>query len=200
MNMNNWKRNKMNMNKMIIVVCLIVLIGLLLLITGCSGHRQIINKYEGATAQEIMSCSIIGALDNIADKIKNHNIQEINILSYYITNLDNQEYINQYLISKLNSLNIKTNNNSNINLKLFINTSGTDYSKNSFGIPSIPVPMTGMSTPELNLLSSDKFHAIFNVKYFIFNGNDLIDTNTTSNICYTNNYNIIFIPLSENRK
>ena len=78
-----------------------------------------------------------------------------------------------------------------------VKCAGTDGSESGFGIPSLPVPLINISTPELNMFTSNiqSGEAIIEISLYSSDGAFKEKTETLTGTSYIKRYEVLFIPI-----
>lgn len=82
-----------------------------------------------------------------------------------------------------------------------VKCAGTDGSEFGFGIPSLPIPLFNISTPEVNMLSGNiqSGDAVIEISLFSPDGVFKEKTKTLAGTAYIKRYEILFIPVARKK-
>jgi hypothetical protein len=132
-------------------VLLLLVLSLFLLLLSCTTTRYVTNTKRSAVEQLLVSKALEEALKNQAPRIEKAKV----FLDIASLVPDENSYIKQALSQwflRRGALLTEDKAKADYIATVSVGCFGTEQNDSTFGIPSIPVPLMGASTPEINLL------------------------------------------------
>ncbi len=136
--------------------------------------RQVVNEFEGATAQRLTTYSV----DAVMGKLPDHHFSALSKKRVHLecAFLDDSPAIDyarrrleMELIARYDCTFVETPETADILLRFFFNSVGTDMDYAGFRTPEFALPgVPGL--PGIDLLTLDMFHGVAECYYYILDG------------------------------
>ncbi|MFT5127544.1 MAG: hypothetical protein ACI8W8_001147 [Rhodothermales bacterium] len=152
------------MMRLLIITCLC------LLVCSCS-TREIYNKFNGATAQRLMSFSIDHAMEKLPEEdfaamrgktvqVRCHYLEPGELTDYATRRLELE------LRQRFNMTLTHVSDDAAFVLDFFFNALGTDSDSFGFELPPIIIPGIG-TAPPISVFNLDLYHGVTEMYYYI---------------------------------
>ena len=172
---------------------LAVLGALLLMLSGC-GANVMVTK-ESALGQELIYRSVERAVSDL--DVKAYGEGKIAVKLNTQSGDGSQVFAREYVVARLKEQGlhiVSDESQADLVLDMFIPVLGIDGSETLFGLPSIPVTLYGLTTPELALYKSSRNQGQAEIQVYAFDartGDFISKSQTFSGSAYYNRHRLL---------
>ena len=171
-----------------------VLGALLLMLSGC-GMSALVTK-ESNLGQKLVYRSLERAVNDL--DVREYGEGRIAVNLYTQTGDGSQVFAREYVVDRLKERGlhiVSDESQADRILDVFISVLGIDVGETLFGLPSIPVTLYGLTTPELALYKSSRNQGEAEIQVYTFDartGDFIGKTRTFSGDTYYNRHRVLF--------
>lgn len=155
----------------------VVLILFLIFLAACSS-RQVVDQYQGATAQRLTSHSVNDMIANIPEKdFSCLEGKKVYLSCYFLNSIEPLAYAQKRLelelMDKYQCRMVREPSEAEIRLHVFFTSLGTDTDEVGLRTPEIVIPGLG-GFSQINLISLEMFHGVTEFYYYMVDNRDRI--------------------------
>jgi hypothetical protein len=169
-----------------------------LILPACSYTPYITHTKKSGTEQLLVAKALDDALKGVTLDIRGAKI----ILDVASLMEDEEHYIEKALTHwflKNGALITKDEKQADLTASVLVKCAGTDGEQFFFGLPSLPIPLTIVGTPQINILSGSKQEGHAELEIILYQSKEGLKEKTPSLVgkSYFKKYTILFIPITK---